>query len=83
MSQGARKAALSQEEESLSEEVQSLHNQLKVRISLLSCTHTAAVNVAACMRGPKKVLKSMCEGRGGLCRSSNRRLTRWRGDCKR
>ena len=38
MSQGARKAALLQEEESLSVEAQSLHDQLEVRTLLLSCT---------------------------------------------
>ena len=38
MSQGARKAALSQEEDSLSVEAQSLHDQLEVRTSSLFCT---------------------------------------------
>ena len=44
MSQGARKAALSQEEESLSVEAQSLHDQLKVRtLSPHGRTHCSCI----------------------------------------
>ena len=66
MSQGARKAALSQEEESLSVEAQSLHDQLEVRtLSPHGRTHCSCIIGMHACEAQSKWSKACVKGRKG------------------